>query len=522
MRLPCFAALALIAGCASAPRATSTRPVVVTTSGPIVGTIVDDTRVFLGVPYAASPSGSLRWRPPAPVAPWRAPRDATKPGPACPQLAANGVTRAFDEDCLSLNVWAPARPSPARPVMVWIHGGAFYQGSGNDDLYDGKRLAARADVIVVTINYRLGALGFLSHAAVARELGRAAAPSVGLLDQRAALAWVRDNIAAFGGDPARVTLFGQSAGAWSTCAHLAMPGSRGLFARAILQSGGCEKALYASAAEAEAQADALAAKVGCAGSSSGADVLACLRAKPAAELLAALPMKRGLVLLPGIWWGPVVDGVELPREPLEQIRAGGFANVPLLLGAARDEGALHVIGFPTVTADEAASFPRDVWGDDAARAIVAAYPRETPKATLSAIIGDGVFVCQARRIARAVAATDDTPVFLYEFAHPLDDPRVSALGATHSVDLFFVFGNTSLGYGVRDRERALSHAMMDAWGAFARTGDPSTPSLRWPRYTRRDDEHLTLDLPRIERGAHLKAGVCDFWDTLPPQPLRGL
>jgi len=211
--------------------------IVNTDRGPLAGKAVDGgVRAFLGVPFAAPPVGALRWRPAADVPSWTAPRDATAVGPACPQLTAPRYART-DEDCLTLNVWTPSGGAPAKPVLFWIPGGGFVEGSGGYRLYDGARLAAREDAVVVTINYRVGALGFMAHPALARELGRAASPSYGLLDQRAALIWIQRNVRAFGGDPGSVTIFGESAGAFSVCVHLAMPASRGLFARAIMESG---------------------------------------------------------------------------------------------------------------------------------------------------------------------------------------------------------------------------------------------------------------------------------------------
>ncbi len=230
-------------------------------------------REFLGIPFAAPPVGALRWQAPAPVTPWSTPRAATHRGAACPQPD-TGFPRNTSEDCLTLNVWVPGgRSSTPLPVLLWIPGGAFYQGSGGDDLYDGAKLAARTRTIVVTINYRLGPLGFMSHRELSAEQHVAVSPAVGLLDQRAAMQWVRDEISKFGGDPTQVTLFGESAGAWSICSHLASPASRGLFARAIMQSGACSDALYFDGPTAQAQADQLAAAVGCL----GPKTLECLR-----------------------------------------------------------------------------------------------------------------------------------------------------------------------------------------------------------------------------------------------------
>jgi para-nitrobenzyl esterase len=218
------------------------------------------------------------------------------------------------------------------------------------------------------------------------------------------------------------------------------------------------------------------------------------------------------LLLPGVWWGPIIDGVELPSVPLKLMRTGDFAKVPLLIGATRDEGTVHTRAYDKVTPEELDWFVRDSLGDAAARALPATYPRPTPKAALTDVVTDGVFVCNARRVAHTFSAAG-VPVFLYHFVHALDDPRVHDLGATHSVDLFFVFGNTSMGFGISHDEQPLSDTMMDAWGAFARTGDPSTPSLPWPHYDEDGEQHMTLDI-RAGVGAHLKRDVCEFWDSV--------
>ena len=499
----CAASVAAPARDARAPRRSALE--VATDRGVVVGRARDGVREFLGIPYAAPPIGTRRWRPPAPAPAWTAARDATRLGPACPQPE-EGVHRDTSEDCLNLDVWVPDDAPGKLPVLVWIHGGAFYQGSGGDDLYDGAHLARRARAIVVTINYRLGALGFLSQRALAKEQGRDALPAMGLLDQRAALQWVQRNIAAFGGDPSNVTLDGESAGAWSECAQLAMPGSRGLFARAIIQSGACSDALYFTADAANAQGDELAAKVGC----TGDEVAACLRGKTAGELVAALPFRRGLLLPPGVWWGPIVDGVELPRIPMDAIRAGDFARVPLVIGTARDEGTLHTLAYDAVSPDQLAWFVRTTFGDAAVAPVLARYARPTPKAALTEIVTDGIFRCNARRVARLVAARG-VPVYLYEWTHALaGPPRVHALGPTHGVDLFFLFGVTSEGIGPSEAEAPLVGLVEDLWGNFARAGDPGHG---WPRYTAARDAHFTIDLPP-GIGAGLDRDTCDFWDAL--------
>jgi para-nitrobenzyl esterase len=476
--------------------------------GVVVGSARAGVQTFLGIPYAAPPVGPLRWRPPAPAPAWPAPRDATRRGPACPQPDM-GFARATSEDCLTLNLWSPTSERHVRlPVIVWIHGGAFVQGSGGDEFNDGAKLAAGAGVVVVTINYRLGPLGFMAHRDLAREEGRTASPSFGLLDQRAALEWVRRNVREFGGDPDRVTLAGQSAGAWSTCAHLASPGSRGLFSRAIMESGACSDALYFNPRVAEKQGDALAAAVGCTGPSA----LACLRGKSADVIASALPLKRGFIVRPGVWWGPVIDGVELTQEPLAALREGNHARVPLLIGWNRDEGSAHTDSFEAVAAAEVADFVTDSFGAPAVTPVNARYARASPKQALTDIVTDGVFACGARRVARTLAA-QNFPVFHYKWTHALDHPRVHELGATHGVELFVLWDNVGLGIGLSDRERPLSRAMMEAWGRFAATGDPSSPRLPWPRYSLNNEEYLELDLNSRVR-THPAGDVCGFWDDL--------
>jgi para-nitrobenzyl esterase len=505
----------VLAACAGPPpRAPTTDPLVVTTDrGPIIGRAEPGVRAFLGVPYASA----ARWKPPVAHEAWSRPRDATRPGPACAQPDVGGFHRDSAEDCLTVNVWVPDGATKA-PVMVWIHGGAFYLGSASDALYDGAKLARRTGAIVIAIEYRLGALGFLSTRELAAENGRAAAPAFGLLDQQAALAWVQRNAAAFGGDPANVTIFGESAGAWSVCSHLVMPGSRGLFARAIMQSGACSDALYFDPDAANAQGDELAAAVGC----TGDDRLACLRATPIDTITHALPYKRGMLLHPGVWWGPIVDGVSLPRLPLVAMRAGEVAKVPLVIGWAQDEGTIHTMTYDQVSPDEFAGFVRDVLGEAAVATAVAHYTRGTPKDALTDVVTEGIFACNDRRVARVLAA-QGVPVFEYEWTRALDDPKAHPLGATHSVDLWFVFGNRDGDIGLSDAEKPLSAIVMDAWGRFARAGDPSGPGLAWPRYDVARDELLVLDLaPRA--AAHVKQDICDVWDrfdrTVPPPVTR--
>jgi para-nitrobenzyl esterase len=484
------------------------RPIAATDTGEIVGNESRGLRAFFGIPYAAPPVGPLRWRPPAPAVRWTRPRDATRRGPACPQVEM-GFPRATSEDCLTVNVWTPvgARSGPL-PVLVWIHGGAFFQGSGGDDFYDGAILALDAQAVVVTMNYRLGPLGFMSHPALAAEAGRAAAPSAGLLDQQAALRWVQRNIAAFGGAADRVTIFGQSAGAWSVCSHLAMPGSLGLFARAIMQSGACSDPLYFQSGRANAQGEALARAVGCAGSGA----LACLRSRPVDAIIAALPMKRMLVLPPGVWWGPVIDGVDLPRQPLHAMRAASSARVPIILGWNRDEGILHTAGFESVTSAELESFVRDSFGDHAIGPVLSRYRRPTLKDAFTDVVTDGVFACSARRVARLLSA-QGLPVFLYQWTRALDAPKAHHLGATHSVELFFLFGNPGGDVSLSPGELPLARSIRDAWGRFARSGDPSGSALPWAPYRLDRDDLMRLDLHPVVT-SQVKQEVCNLWDEI--------
>jgi para-nitrobenzyl esterase len=451
---------------------------------------------FSGIPYARAPVGPLRWRPPTEAERWDGIRDASTFGPIAPQSASvAGITSPSDpdnsephsEDCLSLNVWTPALPGPSpsrrdegRPVMVFIHGGGFTSGSGSVFLYRGGSLVRNGDGVVVTLNYRLGALGFLGHRGLSDADGHIG--NWGLHDQVAALKWVRDNIAVFGGDPQNVTIFGESAGAFSVAALLGAPAAAGLFRRAIVQSGGA----YAhSVEEAERAATRLAAVLGVAESDRES-----LERIPAAELVAAteeIGRKRpdpGLLPLPFL---PTVDGTFLPRHPLQAAADGAATGVDLLIGTNRDEMTLFGLGNPALQNMDESGVER--WTANAlprvpANEVMECY-REArsarsepvePRDIWVAAATDIVFRWPSLQFAAAHVSRGNTAfVYLFDWESPAFD---GILGSCHALELPFVFGAVhvpvvQLFSGGGPTVDALSQQMQQAWLSFAKVGNPS-------------------------------------------------
>lgn len=476
--------------------------VVETAQGKVEGAARDGVRVFLGIPYARPPVGPLRLRPPQPMAPWAGVRPALAFGagaPQSPSMMGRLLGIGFgehDEDCLSLNVWTPACDGARRPVLVWLHGGGFVFGASNQPIYSGAPLARRGDAVVVSVNYRLGALGWLALPALAEEEGGVAG-NLGLLDQIAALRWVRENVACFGGDPDNVTLFGESAGAMSVGTLLGTPAARGLFRRAILQSGAAHNA--SSPDVGAGVAHALLKEMGLA-----QDDLAGLRAAPVEALLAA--QQRVLAELfgrmPGLPFQPVVDGDVLPRPPLEAVADGLSADVSILLGTNLEEWKIFGLGDPTLkTLDHDGLLERvervvpgacDTGLRHAERAVATyrsaregQHPTE-PADLFAAIEGDRIFRVPAVRLAEA--ARRHAP-HVYKYLFTWRSPALGGLlGSCHALEIPFVFGTTDVpalrGFvGEGEGVGRLSGYMMDAWLSFARSGSPRAEGLgEWPAY----------------------------------------
>ena len=497
--------------------------------GPVVGVRSSQGQAFLGIPYAAPPVGALRWRAPRPPARWTEPRPAVKLGQSCLQnLSLDAQTGRKgsgpiigSEDCLTLNVYAPAdaMPGERRPVMVWVYGGAFMLGASGQ--YDPSLLARNTGTLVVTFNYRLGALGFLAHPALRGQLGEGA---YALLDQQAALRWVKANIADFGGNPRNVTLFGQSAGAWSVCYQLASPAAAGLFGRAIIQSGSCttpETSLPAE--EAEAGGTRFAADLDC----SGRAPIECLRSKPAEELMSALPERRG-VTGPNSW-APAYGLDALPASPRAAFESGRFNRVPVIDGTTHDEGRLfsyfRAYQGELWTAGSYAGSIEQMFGRLAAR-ILAEYQAEnfaSPGLAYSAVLTDALFACAARTLDGELAK--HVPVYAYEFDDPeapFGLPRLpwsAPLKAYHASEVAYVFGRPWLladpgGFG--EAQQRLSAAIQAYWGRFVLTGDPDGPGRpEWPRYA--EDHRYVLALSPEGIGPtedfHLRHR-CGFWRQL--------
>jgi para-nitrobenzyl esterase len=455
---------AIVFGSLALASAVQAEPKVKVEGGVLVGAQTDRARIFRNVPYAAPPVGDLRWAPPRRPTAWSGERDATANGPSCPQkMNADGTPNEgsangpVSEDCLQLNVFAPLDARKA-PVMVWLHGGGHKTGAGW--IYDGQNFA-RDGVVLVAINYRLGPLGYFAHPA----LGKDQAGNYGLMDQVAALQWVKRNIAEFGGDPGNVTVFGESAGGSSTLAILATPSAKGLFHKAAVQSGGgWNKPLTLSAKEAEG--GALAAKL-------GASNLAELRALPAQAIAEAGAEAD---------YGPFSDGRVLKETPAQAFTAGREADVPLIVGANSGEDSLLGRRLPGAAA-MAAAIPASV---------KAAYPDEVAKgdeALVRAVFGDQYMVAPARWLA--AQAADGEPAWLYHFSYV--GSRFRPMGVTtaaHAAEIQYVFEywgrRTPLSMVAAD-DRAMADLMHGCWVAFAKTGAP-TCDIAWPAYDPARDE----------------------------------
>lgn len=482
---------AVLAAAAAPPAAGQADPrIVQSAAGTFVG-VAGPVRHFFGIPFARPPVGDLRWRPPQPLAPFQGRVDATRFGADCmqkPDPRSRG--RGVGEDCLTLNIWTPAAGAAGRrPVLVWIYGGGFTGGSGALPIYDGERLARRG-VIVVTLNYRVGVFGFLAHPGLTRESDHHASGNYGLMDQLAALGWVKRNIAAFGGDPGNVTVFGQSAGASSLSHLIVSHAAAGLFQRAILESPGAMRPL-SSLGEAEKTGGALGADIG------------RLRALPAAEVLAfndrIVPAVRKLTAPRAL--GPIADGWIVRSQEGPAYAAGDVNRVPLLIGGNADEGRLFVTGWPITATDAYEGYVSDNFGADAASALTF-YPASNDarvKPALADLFSDTQYHYGIRAVARGMARLGQK-VFRYRFSHVAAGTDVPP---THGQEVPFVFGSLDeLTAPATADDNAVSNAMMDAWVRFATSGDPNAPGLPiWPDATEGKDFYADLrsGTPTIRR-----------------------
>jgi para-nitrobenzyl esterase len=502
--------------------------IVSTGDGKLQGKHTEGVDQFLGVPYAAPPVGALRWQAPQPVQPWTGVRDATSYGNRCAQLPSGNGPREDTEDCLFLNVFAPAghpgsaaahgRAGRGLPVLFMIHGGGLANGAG--DQHDGSLIVNTDHIIVVSINYRLDVFGFLDVPGLGTT-ARTANGNYGLLDQEAALRWVHRNIARFGGNPDQVTIAGESAGGWSVCALMTSPLARGLFRGAISESGSCPSQ---TPAQARSAGLAFAAQAGCPDAATAAS---CLRNTPESTLLTASASYS-----PQFTSG----GPELPLPPRTAVADGDYARIPLLMGANHDEGRTFTQGFASGTEQQYVQFVDQSYGAGAP-AILQRYPWSsfpspyTASYAIGAIWTDSGFItgiggCPTQNLAAQFASR--TPTFFYQF----DDRHAPALnnllpgyqwGAGHAMELAYLwpsFGNgTSLYDQLTPAQLELSHQMIVWWGAFTRLGAPDAPGQpSWPAYTSRQLMSLrpagqSRTIPAATFAAEHQ---CGFWNAQAP------
>jgi para-nitrobenzyl esterase len=511
------AAFAVAAAPAPAAAAMPARAAIATTEGPVTGTTLDGMNAYLGIPYARPPVGALRWQQPQRLAPRTGTLAATKFANHCPQTASQSVSASVTEDCLYLNIYTPpnAGPSSQLPVMVWIHGGSLIYGDG--DVYNPDRLVARG-VIVVTINYRLGYLGFLAQSALDAEKHDHA--DYGYLDQQAALVWVRHNIAGFGGNPSRITVAGESAGGESVYAQLASPLAAGLFDSAIVESGGYT-GLLPTLAQSETVGNAFASGLGC----TGATAAACLRALPVATILEnqSAPI-------------PALDGTILPQVPAAAFASGSFNRVPVLEGSNRDEfryftaAEFDLAGHPLTAAQYPLAFDA-LFGSTYAAAVLAQYPLAaypSPDLAFSAALTDFAYSCPA--LGADVSISQYAPAYAYEFADE-HAPELSLgpvsfpYGAAHATELPFIFDSfEAVPTPLTPYEQVLAATMVGYWTHFVQTGNPRVfGSPNWPAFGALEKDNVLSLVPPVPQPDESFAGVhqCSFWNSIPATTLLG-
>ncbi|MFK0046615.1 carboxylesterase/lipase family protein [Streptomyces sp. NPDC090741] len=495
----------------------SPRPQATVAQGVLRGQTHDGAEEFLGVPYAAPPVGDARLRPPQAPRRWTGVREAVQQAPACLQFSPFGLRdpQAVSEDCLYLDVYRPrtARAGARLPVIVWVHGGAYSQGTGTQ--FGGRTMADLTGSVVVSINYRLGQLGYLGLPEITGQNDRHSG-SFGLMDQMAALRWTRENIAAFGGNPGNVTVSGQSAGSGSVCALLAAPSAAGLFHRAVLQSGPCTLLGTPDGARAESEARAFAAGAGC---TDPASLAACLRGASGTALVEAartVPTS-----------GPASGDGLLPVDPAAAIGSGNWNKVPVMIGSTRSEARLFVaLTQPYLTREQYTAQVLAGYGA-AGPEVLARYPVSaygSPYLALSAVMTDSTFACQTAWTAQLFAA--QVPTYVYEF----DDPNSPTLyGAqvpgldesnAHSAELAYLHDFTMGERPLTVDQIALATRMKRYWGAFARYGTPVVPGqTAWPP-TGSGATVLTLSPTATRTGTSFGSDhQCAFWKTQPPRPL---
>ena len=484
-------------------------------SGPISGVNHGECASYLGIPYASPPLGELRWKPPQPAVPWVGVRECKGYGPACPQPKSKfyDVGRT-SEDCLYLNIWAPRNGKEAKmPVLVWIHGGAFTTGAGSLGLYKGMNLAVQG-VVVVTINYRLGPLGFMAHPALSDESSHGVSGNYGLLDQIAALEWIQNNISEFGGDKNCITLFGESAGAVSACLLLSSPLTSGLFHRAIVESAPIwvEKGLPAASRPlktAEETGQKLAEIFGLGDKNNS---LESLRAVTAEKLVETASPGEGLAVLKSeLQFGPVIDGWLLPGNPVGQIAGGNMHDLPLLVGANANEANLFLEGL-TITRDYYEQIVDLVFGEYSPE-VLDMFPvsgNEEAAPVLSKLFTVSEFIAPARFLAQSFGLLQSN-AYLYNFSRFAPG---NPLGACHGSEIPYIFGNFDKALDYTDVDYQLSRTVMSYWTTFARTGNPNHDGLpEWPPYSRDEDRLLQFD-EILSNKQGLYSEACDLAERI--------
>jgi para-nitrobenzyl esterase len=457
---------------------------VTVTGGRLQGVVTNGVASFKGIPFAAPPLGDLRWQAPQPVKPWDGIKRADKFGPAPMQeammAAVMGNSAPLSEDCLYLNVWTAAKkPGEKLPVMVWIYGGGFVAGMTSAPGYDGTRLAQKG-VVLVSVTYRVGPFGFLAHPELTRESGKGSG-CYGLLDQVAGLRWVKENIAQFGGDPSNVTIFGESAGAISVSMLCAVPAAKGLFHRAISQSGGSLSPIKTTT---NSPAGVIIPSLALA-EETGKDFLRKLGANDihAARALTAQQIQKTQAPM-GMFW-PVADGYTLLGDQFELYEAGRFNDTPVLIGWNSDEGAMFV--HTEATPEGFTSYIKEGFGP-AADAVLAAYPHATDKEAFKSskdIFRESAFSWNTWSWAKLQTKKGKHKAFVYYFDHRNGS---SPEGANHAAEIGFVFGNAGLFGPLRNDDLPLAGLMSSYWVNFAKSGDPNGPGLPpWPAFGGKDD-----------------------------------